>query len=167
MIEIHTPRLLLRRARVDDLGAMHAILGDGTAMRYWSTPPHDSLDQTRDWLDGMIGAPPDGSDDFIVEHRGRVIGKAGLHRFPEIGFIFHPAHGRQGFAFEALTAVIERAFAVLSIPVIEADVDPRNAASLGLLKRLDFREIGRAERTWNVSGEWCDSVHLALHRPPG
>jgi RimJ/RimL family protein N-acetyltransferase len=104
---------------------------------------------------------PEG-EDFIVEHDGRLIGKAGLWRFPEIGFIFHPDHWGQGFAGEALGFVIARAFDAHGLPKVKADVDPRNQGSLKLLRRLGFRETGRKERTWLVGEEWCDSVYLEL-----
>lgn len=163
MIELLTPRLRLRPASMDDLRAMHAIMREPRAMRYWSTPPHDSVEQTREWLQSMIDIPVGGGEDFVVEHERRVIGKAGLYRFPEIGFIFHPDVWGRGFAREALDAVIQRGLAVQGLPVIEADVDPRNTASLRLLTGLGFVEIRRAERTWQVGDEWCDSVYLALN----
>lgn len=47
MVELVTPRLKLRRARPDDLLAMHAVLSNPAAMRYWSTPPHADLAGTR------------------------------------------------------------------------------------------------------------------------
>jgi [ribosomal protein S5]-alanine N-acetyltransferase len=165
VIELLTPRLRLRRARSDDLEALHAVLSDPVAMRYWSTPPHRDLGETRDWLAAMIAASPQESDDFVVEHGGGVIGKAGCWRLPEIGFILRPDHWGRGLAREALGAVIARVFATFPIPAIEADVDPRNHASLRLLKGLGFGETGRAARTWKVGEEWCDSIYLALPRP--
>jgi RimJ/RimL family protein N-acetyltransferase len=93
-----------------------------------------------------------------------VIGKAGLYRFPEIGFIFNPDSWGQGFAAEALRPVLQRAFALHGLEMVEADVDPRNEASLKLLAKLGFREIGRREKTWLISGNWCDSVDLRLNR---
>ena len=164
MAEIRTERLLLRPAREDDRAALHAILSDPRAMRYWSTPPHEAIEQTRDWLAATIAIPLGEGEDFLVEHEGRVIGKAGLYRFPETGFLFAPEMWGQGFASEALRAVIARAFAVHGLAAIEADVDPRNAASLRLLGRLGFAETGRAARTWLVGEEWCDSVYLRLGR---
>jgi RimJ/RimL family protein N-acetyltransferase len=165
MTELVTARLRLRPARADDLGAMHAIMSDARAMRYWSTPPHSDAEQTRDWLASMIAIPPDAGEDFIVEHDNALIGKAGLYRFPEVGFIFHPAYWGRGFAREALGAVLRRAFAVHGLAAVTADVDPRNVPSLKLLKRLGFAETGRASRTWQVGEEWCDSIYLALERP--
>ena len=165
MDELVTPRLRIRRARPEDLAAMHAILSDARAMRYWSSLPHANLEETRRFLDATITAPPGESDDYFLERDGQVIGKAGCWRLPEIGYILHPDHWGQGLAREALEAIIPRVFARYPIPAITADVDPRNAASLALLARLGFAETGRAERTCQVGEAWCDSVYLALARP--
>jgi RimJ/RimL family protein N-acetyltransferase len=164
MDEILTPRLRLRRAHGGDLADLHAALSNPEAMRYWSTPPHADLAQTRAWLADMIAASPQDSDDFVIEYDGRVIGKAGCWRLPEIGFILHPDYWGQGLASEALSAVIERVFAAFPVDAIEADVDPRNVRSLQVLGRLGFAETRRAVRTVKVGDEWCDSVYLALAR---
>jgi ribosomal-protein-alanine N-acetyltransferase len=163
--EIRTARLTLRRARIGDLDAIHAVLANRQAMRFWSTPPHADLAETRAWLQSMIDAPADASDDYVVEHEGRVIGKAGCWRLPEIGFILHPDYWGRGLAREALEAVIAGLFSRFPLDAVTADVDPRNAASLGLLKGLGFVETGRAKGTWEVGEETCDSVYLALRRP--
>ncbi len=163
---ITTPRLTIRRARADDLQDIHLVLSDPVAMRYWSTPPHVTINQSRDWLQAMMEAPESESDDYVVVHEERVIGKAGCWRLPEIGYVFHPDSWGKGLASEALAAIIPAVFARHAIKHIEADVDPRNAASLKLLGRLGFTETGRAERTLLVGDEWCDSVYLRLMRPP-
>lgn len=165
MTEIVTPRLLLRRAEAGDLEALHAVFTRPAAMRYWSTTPHTELQQTREWLEGMIASPPDLSDDFIVERDGQVIGKAGCWRLPSIGYILHPDHWGQGLAGEAVSAAITHVFATRDLDAITADVDPRNEGSLRLLGRLGFEETHRAPRTWLVGEEWCDSIYLSLRRP--
>ena len=164
MHEIRTERLLLRKAREDDLDAIHSLLSNPEATTYWYEPPHSTMQQSKEWLFSMIQISEQTGEDFIVEHEGRVIGKAGFHAFPLIGFIFHPDSWGRGFAREALAAVIQRAFEAHELPFIDADVDPRNQRSLRLLRSLHFREFGREERTWNVGGEWCDSVYLRLSR---
>lgn len=162
--EIVTVRLKLRRASPDDLAPLHAILSDPRAMRYWSTRPHVDLEETRRWLDGMLEAAPDESDDFILELGGRVVGKAGCWRLPEIGYILHPDYWGRGLANEALIAILDHVFAAHDLGAVTADVDPRNEASLRLLARLGFEETGRADRTYEVAGEVSDSVYLALAR---
>lgn len=161
---IRTARLLLRRAEPTDLNAFHAILSDPAAMRYWSTLPHRSVEQTRAWLNDMINVPVGEGEDWVIDLDGRAIGKAGLWRFPEIGFILNPDHWGRGYAREALGPVIDRAFCVHGLPAITADVDPRNTVSLKLLTVLGFVETGRAERTLKLGDEWCDSIYLELTR---
>lgn len=165
MTELQTLRLRLRPAREDDLAALHAVLSDAEAMRFWSTPAHKDLGTTHAWLRDMISAAPETSHDFVVEHQGVVIGKAGFYQLPEIGFILHPDYWGRGLAREALEAVIASAFANYRVPQLIADVDPRNAGSLAVLRRLGFIETGRAERTFLIGETWCDSIYLALQRP--
>lgn len=163
---LHTARLTLRPARASDLLDMHRDFTDPRAMRYWSRPPHDSLDTTRAFLDAMIEAEADAyaSVDFIVERDGIAIGKCGAWRLPEVGFILHPDHWRQGLGHEALSAVVAHLFACRDLPFLTAEADPRNVASLGLLARFGFRETHRAARTMQWGEEWCDSVYLRLDR---
>lgn len=160
---IRTERLLLRPARIQDLEDVHAMLSHPAAMRYWATPEHETMEESRDWLAAMVES---GSDsDFLVEYKGRVIGKAGAWRLPEVGFLLHPDHWGKGLAHEAMSAAVAHLFARPDVQELTADVDPRNAASLRLLARLGFVETGRAERTLQWRDEWCDSVYLALRRP--
>lgn len=164
MLEIETERLLLRRGTMDDLAAFHSILSNPQATEFWSTPPHSYIEQSREWLQSMIDILPAEGEDFVVEHQGSVIGKAGFFRFPEIGFILHPLAWGLGFAEEAVRPLLKRAFHVHRLEAVEADVDPKNAASLRLLAKLGFIEIGRRERTWLIGDQWCDSVDLRLLR---
>ena len=159
--EIRTERLVLRRARQDDLDPLHRIMREAKAMRYWSTPPHRDLAETERWLTSMVEADPAQSDDFIVTLDGQLIGKLGAWKLPEIGFLLDPAAWGHGYASEALAAFIERRHG-LGSTILTADVDPRNASSLKLLARHGFAESGRAERTWQVGDEWCDSIYLQL-----
>ncbi|MFV2053751.1 GNAT family N-acetyltransferase [Aliiroseovarius sp. YM-037] len=161
---IKTERLLLRRARMDDLEDLHRIFSDPRAMRYWDCLPYADIAQTEHLLAAIVAASPPASDDFVIEHEGQAIGKAGCWRSGEIGFILHPDHWGKGLAQEALSVVIPHAFENLPIDRLEADVDPRNSASLMLLSRFGFREVGRASRTFLVGEEWCDSVYLELPR---
>jgi ribosomal-protein-alanine N-acetyltransferase len=161
-VSFRTDRLLLRPATGADVAAFHRILGDPQAVTYWSSLPHRTVEETEAWVRSMIAIPPGDGEDFVVEHDGAVIGKAGFHRFPRIGFVLHPDHWGRGFAGEALRFVIDRAFRVHGLKRIEADVDPRNQASLACLARLGFTEYDRQERTWLIGGEWLDSVYLEL-----
>lgn len=162
-MELRTPRLILRSARPADLEGLHAVLSDPRATVWWSTPPHETLDQTREWLDSMIANGPE-HPDFVVELDGRVIGKAGFWKLPDVGYILHPDVWGQGLASEAVGAAIDHVFRTGELESLTADVDPDNAASIRVLERLGFVRTGFAERTWNVGGVWKDSLYYALSR---
>jgi [ribosomal protein S5]-alanine N-acetyltransferase len=162
---IRTVRLVLRQASWDDLDAVHRIMSDPKAMRYWSRPEHETLEETRHWLRFLVDQAPD-SRDWLIEKDGAVIGKAGAWQLPEVGFLLDPAEWGKGLANEAMLAVI--ASLEVEFPDLReltAEVDPRNSASLRLLAKLGFRETHRAERTLLWRDEWCDSIYLA--RPRG
>lgn len=162
MVEsIRTERLLLRRAQPKDAVPLHAIFSSAEAMRYWSSLPHVSLAETEAWLQGMIDAPADASDDFILEANGRVIGKLGCWRVPEVGFFLAPSAWGRGYASEALAAFIAHRRRC-GTKELTADTDPWNTASIGLLQRYGFTETHRADRTWLIGGQWFDSIYWRL-----
>lgn len=164
MTELRTPRLLLRRARPDDLEAMHKVLSDERAMTYWTGPPHTDLAQTREWLDSMLGSTPQESEDFVISLGGETIGKIGAYRLPYFGYILSSRHWGLGLASEAMTAFLAHAFTREDIPRLTADIDPRNEPSIRLVKRHGFVETGRASGTWTTHLGLCDSVYLTLNR---
>src|SRR5262245_65654484 len=108
---LRTEHLVLRRPRSDDVAAMHAILRDPLAMRYWSTLPHATVAESEAWVAKTIDAINAGEcDDFLVEHDGMVIGKAGLWNRNENGLLISHAVWGKGFTREALNAVTDHAF---------------------------------------------------------
>ena len=163
-VRIETARLVLRKPVIGDLADIHAVLGNAQAMRYWAHPAHDSIDQSRDWLLAMMRPEP-ASDDFLLEYQGHVIGKAGCWRLPEVGFCLHPDQWGKGLAREAMAAAMAHLFAHHPLDALTAEADPRNGASIGLLRRLGFVETHRAERTMQWGTEWCDSVYFRCARP--
>lgn len=163
-MEIRTERLLLRRPARHDLDAFFEIMSDPSAMRYWSTLPHPDREVTQAWLERMLARLASGGQHFAIELDGRLIGEVGAGRLPDFGFIIHPAFWGRGIATEAAQAAIKHIFAVTDAAELKADVDPRNGGSLKTLNKLGFVETGRAERTFLLGEEWCDSVYLCLKR---
>ncbi len=163
---IRTARLTLRAPRESDLAALHAVFSDPRAMRYWSHPAHDDIAQTRETLDNMLESHADTGLEYVVERGPSVIGKAGLWRAGEIGYILHPDHWGAGLGTEAVGAVVGAAFARdPDLATLNAEIDPRNTASAALLTRLGFREVKRVENAVEIAGEWCDSGFWRLDRP--
>ncbi len=164
MTVLTTRRLILRRARHEDVDDLYRVFANPAAMTYWSTGPHADRDETSIWLRSMIEASPEQSDDFVIEREKKVIGKLGAWRLPEIGFILSPEHWGSGFASEAMSAFVRHIFTRPDVARLTADVDPRNLRSLALLKRHGFTVTGHRRNSWTTHIGACDSVYLELGR---
>ena len=104
--------------------------------------------------------------EYVVERDGRLIGKAGLWKFAEIGYAFAPDHWGQGIGREAVGAVVNAAFGRHpELHALDAEIDPRNLASAALLSGLGFREVERIAAAVEIDGESCDSAFWRLDRP--
>jgi ribosomal-protein-alanine N-acetyltransferase len=162
---IVTERLILRAAKQADLLDLFAIFSDPRAMQYWSTAPHETPERTQENLERLIASADRQLTYFVIEMDQRAIGTAGMHKIGEVGFLLHPDYWRQGIVSEAMNAIIPYLFSVTDHARLTADADPRNEASVGILKSLGFEETHSAERTFCINGEWSDSVYFALQRP--
>ncbi|MEM1284400.1 MAG: GNAT family N-acetyltransferase [Pseudomonadota bacterium] len=162
---ITTDRLTLRRARPGDATALFAIFSDPEAMAYWDTLPHASLEVTERFVREMAKSDGVTSDDFVLVLDGKVIGKAGFWRKPEIGYILHRDHWGKGLAKEALSALLARAFDTRGWDHVVAEIDPRNTRSRRLLLGLGFAQTGFAEKTLKLGDQWVDSAYFRLDRP--
>ncbi len=172
-VTITTERLRLRPLEVRDAAALMAIYAKPTVMRFGSTPPWRTMDEAHAYVATKRQAMADGS--FLtlgLERRddGRLIGDCSLFEiFPqcrraEIGYGMDDGAWGHGFMHEALSAFLGHGFEVLNLNRVEADVDPRNVASVRLLERLGFRQEGLLRERWIVAGEVSDSALYGLLR---
>jgi [ribosomal protein S5]-alanine N-acetyltransferase len=161
----------LRQLGEPDLADLHAVFSDAAAMRYWSRPAFADLDETRGYL-AAIDSGREHGDLFQwgIEHvdERRIIGTTTLFNLDlkqgraEIGYILGSPWWGKGYAQSALRRLFEHTRDVMGMRRIEADVDPRNAASLRLVERLGFQREGYARERWLVAGELQDAVLLGL-----
>ena len=137
--EIKTARLFLRQFResdYDDLFEFLSQLEDDEFEGY----PGITYENGREHLRQRLG-----SEAFyavVLHGSGKVIGNifCGARDFAgkEVGYIINKDYQRQGYAAEALSAVIRSAFQE-GIHRIYAECDPRNTASWKLLESVGFR----------------------------
>ncbi len=70
----------------------------------------------------------------------------------EVGWHLHPDSWGHGYATEAATAVIDRAFGA-GVPEVYAVVRPGNEPSLAVCRRLGMQPLGRMTRWYDVELE--------------
>jgi RimJ/RimL family protein N-acetyltransferase len=163
---IITPRTLVRPALPSDADALHRSRGQ---MPF--DPQTRSLADTVALIADMDRRPAHdaaGWQQFAVVARadGQFLGDIGVNfdtprnRQAEIGFAFAPAARRQGFATEAVGAMIDRLFASGRHRLI-AQTDRRNIAAQRLLERLRFRCEAVHLQSWEEAGQWFDEMAYA------
>ncbi len=166
-----TERLVLRETADRDAHSVFELESDPVAMRYWSKLPMQSFQEAeasvaravrffpeRTGLRWSITRP---ADDRMLGHVS-LFSFSEQNRRAEIGYGLLRQHWGQGMMHEALTAVVDHAFGPLALRRLEADVDPRNDASLRALERLGFKREGLLRERWQVGDEISDSVLLGL-----
>ncbi len=112
----------------------------------------------------MINSPNNGLTDFVISLKpnDKPIGKIGVWSGDEIGFLLDRSHWHRGLAKEALGAIIPYLFDERKFVSISADVDPRNDACTGILKKAGFEVESFQEKTFQIADVWVDSVYLRL-----
>lgn len=166
-------RVRLRPLAHADAPALLAVFGDPAVMRYWSTPPlADHAAAMALVQEARVNAQAGTGFRWAIAHRAddALVGTCSLfhldvpHRRAELGFALGQAWWGRGLASEAIGLAIAHAFGALGLGRVEADVDPRNAASLRTLERAGFRREGHLRERYHVGGEVQDSVILGLLR---
>ena len=80
----------------------------------------------------------------------------GVFRSGYLGFYAFGGFERQGYMTDGLALVLDRAFGALGFHRLEANVQPANAASTALIRRLGFRHEGFSPRYLFIDGDWRD-----------
>jgi len=68
----------------------------------------------------------------------------------------------RGYVTEALRQLVSVAFGELKLHRLEANIMPRNVASLRLVEKLGFQPEGLARKYLKINGIWEDHVHMVL-----
>lgn len=163
-------RLRLRPLGPVDVPALHTLFADPRVTRYWSHGPLATLDDAAWYLRDVEAGRRHGTrwqwgvarrDDDAVIGTCTLFAPGEADRCAEIGYALGSAHWGHGYAREAVRLLIGHAFGPLGLHQIDADVDPRNAASCRLLEALGFRNEGLVRERWYAGGE-C--ARTALYR---
>jgi ribosomal-protein-alanine N-acetyltransferase len=156
-----TPRTTLREVCVDDLPDLMEVNGDPEVTHFLPYTTWTSLTDAAAWLDRMQKLVATGVARQLVIVRNadnKVIGTALLFKFDEgsnrleLGYALGRACWKQGYASEAIGALLAQVFNGLHIRRVEAQVNPANLASNALLRSLGFTQEGYLRERWVAKG---------------
>lgn len=171
IVKLSTERLSLRPLNEADVQSLFIIFSDAKVMRYMNTGPWPSSDKAHEMIAKDAVELPAGMhlrlgletkiDSKLIGHCSLFKWDTGCRR-AEVGYGMASGAWGKGYMHEALTALLNFGFDEMQLNRVEADIDPRNAASAKSLERLGFTKEGLLRERWIVENEVSDSVIYGL-----
>jgi RimJ/RimL family protein N-acetyltransferase len=168
-MELLTARVRVDALRAADAEALFACRADPAVARYQGWCPAD-LAAAREFIDAQPRQPSHGwfQRAIRLNENGVLIGDLGVCLPPdprgsvEFGVSIAPPYQGSGYASEALRALFAFVFDQLGHHRVHASVDPRNLASMALLRALGMRQEAHHRESLWFKGEWVDDGIFAL-----
>jgi ribosomal-protein-alanine N-acetyltransferase len=166
-----TERLLLRALTLDDTPEHFRIWSHPAVMAGHSVAEWPHVGDSEDFIQRIARSfTTREAIRWAVTRRedGQMLGTCGYHtislqhRRAEIGYELHPDHWGQGFMSEAIWAVLGHGFLDMGLHRVEANVDPDNAASASLLRRLGFTEEGYLRERFYANGRFTHDWFFSM-----
>ena len=173
-LPIKTPRLILRRLAGRDWKDLLELMADEEFFRYQEGAPLDE-DGVLRWLESDAHVKlttPDQTLYLGLELRegGKLIGYMSLNfTDPQrlqvaLSICLNRKYQRQGFAHEALVALLTFCFEGLRLHRVAGWCDSRNTAASRLLEKAGLRREGEFVKSRWLHGEWANSLWYAMLR---
>jgi len=86
----------------------------------------------------------------------------GILQSAYLGYHIGAQYQGQGYMSEAMRLVLDFSFGPLKLHRVEANIQPTNAPSIRLVKRMGFRNEGTAVRYLKIHGAWQDHQRWAM-----
>ncbi|MBC1349900.1 GNAT family N-acetyltransferase [Listeria welshimeri] len=148
---IKTERLFLSEMTLADTEVLFGYWSDDSVTRYMNIEPFQSMQPVEEMIRMLRQLEMEEKAlrcVIVLQSTGEIIGTCGFnyidhenHR-AEIAYDLGTRFWRQGYATEAVRALIEWGKESFKLHRIEAKVDPRNVSSITLLEKLGFLEEG-------------------------
>jgi RimJ/RimL family protein N-acetyltransferase len=151
---LETPRLILRRPRIEDAAVMFAAwTQDPDVTRYLTWRPHESIGRAESFVTAAIEAwTADKRAVYVITTRERDVPIGLLEvRFESsssasLGYVLQRSAWNHGFMTEACTAVLDLLFSLSQIWRVWAYCDVENGASAQVLERSGMQHEGILRR---------------------
>jgi len=86
----------------------------------------------------------------------------GILQSAYLGYQIGLEYEGQGYMSEAMRLILDFSFGPLKLHRVEANIQPTNAPSICLVKRIGFRNEGTAVRYLKIHGAWQDHQRWAM-----
>jgi RimJ/RimL family protein N-acetyltransferase len=142
---LETERLTLRAPRFEDAKAMAALANDRRIAENTARIPHPYTLADAEAFIAWANSPQ-GETAFVILREDTLVGGCGIGELqtdaPELGYWLGAPFWGNGYATEAVRAVIDHAFGVLGHDCINAGARVTNPASRRVLEKCGFQWTG-------------------------
>ena len=161
--DIPTERLLLRKIRIPDAPDMFEYSKNPDVTRFLLWDPHPNVEHTRNYIDYLQDRYRDGKYydwAIVLKSTGKMIGTCGFsavypeHRSAEVGYVLNPAFRGQGYAVEALCAVLDFGFRRMLLNRISAKCVDENLPSERVMQKVGMQYEGTERSAMLVKGQF-------------
>jgi [ribosomal protein S5]-alanine N-acetyltransferase len=158
---VHVDILLATPSPADADEFIAAALESADLHRPWASAP-DSPERFTAFLNR---AARDDQASYLIRHGtcGGLVGYVNINNIVRgalrsgfLGYASFRSHTQRGLMAAGLAAVVTDAFTSLGLHRLEANIQPDNAPSLNLVRRLGFRREGFSPRYLMIDGQWRD-----------
>ncbi|MFY4759104.1 GNAT family N-acetyltransferase [Aliarcobacter butzleri] len=161
---IKTQRLLIHNFKTDDLNDVFNIYKDDETCKYLLHNAWNENNKNQEFKLKLSKAnlEKDYAVNLACVLDNVVIGDINIWHTQmkdsvEIGYTFNPKYSNNGYATEALKAIVEYLFTQKSIHRIQANMDARNLSSAKLCERIGMRKEAHFIKDFWNKNEWTDS----------
>lgn len=167
---IETDRLLIRTLSMKDKNDFFKYRCLPEVCQYQGWRPKN-IEEIEEFINKNILVCPNTSDTWlqlaVCLKEGQLIGDIGIHFIDddyqiEIGYTLSPERQGNGYAAEAVKAVINCAFVEHKKHRVSASVDPDNIKSVKLLEKIGFRKEAHFIKSYRMGNQWCDDCVYAI-----
>ena len=168
--ELRTQRLTLRKILHRDAGDVYAWMSDPEVCRYERWTPHPSIDYSRGYITAVFRDGDPAALHWGIALAGSLIGSVsvvGINDFDQkatLGYCLARKHWSNGYATEAVRAVLDFMFTQTGINRMEASHSVNNPASGRVLEKAGFQYEGLAKEYYRCGLGFQDSRLFALTR---
>lgn len=156
-----TKRCFVRETTIEDVESFYRIYRDKSITMYMENlfqEKDEERQYIKDYIEKVYGFYSFGMWTVCLRETGEVIGRAGLSmregfEEPELGYVIGKKWQRQGIAFEVCEKILEYGRDELGFERVQALMDPRNAASERLCRKLGFcyeKELEIDEKKYDI-----------------
>lgn len=175
-LTLRNERVTLRDWRASDAPALEAVCGRPEVCQFTSVPLTYERSTAETWIAGLATGRQAGTTlALAITEAGAEmpVGNVNLVRFSTdgriaaLGYWLAPAARGRGLATDAARLLTRWGFDALKLALVELAIQPENASSHLVAKRLGATSKGLRRNSHHADGRWWDMTIYVLERSQG